>query len=1003
MKIINKRHVLIITLLIIEIIMIFLCIKSFSNKTLNEIKEITVVDKNVFTMYIDTGTGNYVEALDSNFFPGNSYELNMSLTECLNTDGNKINNILTYEDGILLLNSNKTVYCNLFFDLIVIDSQEFDYTGNYQEYIAKLPGYYYIEAYGAQGGSSLGGNGASTSGYVYLNRGEKLYIYVGGQGSAMATVTNIGGYNGGGYSGNNSGANSYGGGGATDIRYFGEYTPNEEELIWNSTLGLNSRIMVAAGGAGTASNYSTYKMIAGVGGALHGASGESTYSSTIPTGAKQNGTGKGKDSTYLGSFGYSLQTHTSGWGGGGGSGYYGGVNGHGFPGSGGSSFISGYGGVNALKTAKFEKVRYIKDCINGSSANISNHWGEIQALKNGENVAKGKPVTGTVTANGSYPYTRITDGNISTSNYAQPSSAGGLQCVTIDLQEEYNLDKITVWHYYSDGRKYNNHSLYVSSNKDTWTTIIDNRSGVVETSDGINVNHTNNTLHYSGKYFLDGDMIAGVNEGNGKAKISYAGKSLLKIDNRLDNVRYIKECIGKRTLDSCYNCRNFSEIQAIKDGVNVALNKTIIDGGVSYASGYADPTKILDGDLFTTAVAKPSGNDTITCMIVDLGSTYDLDEIFVGKLIDNKGAYFDNHSIYVSSDNELWDTILDNESGKSEYLKGKHFQNKYSTETTFYVGGIKNPEYVLDRKTEIYLNINNPSAKKYCITEENNSDNCNWKIINKPLIIDDFTLSSSDGEKLVYAYLSNNEGDIVEFKSDRIKLYENLIKVTYDANGGKFENVTTNEITYKYDGILYGTYMEPTRDISRFLGWCTNPECTNGSDFVLENATEDVVVYANWKVGRRINWNDSSVSLKRSSDSYVKSNVTGRGLGKIIFGSDVNNSSSSHYAGAEKIIDVTNYDQFYIKGWMNEGDSYLDQTGNRSEIKVTGTKKDGTNNTLLNKSYNSTWTTGNPKVLNIVEVLDISDYTSITVFLVTRGAQSGNKWSQFYVTDNYIL
>lgn len=62
-----------------------------------------------------------------------------------------------------------------------------------------------------------------------------------------------------------------------------------------------------------------------------------------------------------------------------------------------------------------------------------------------------------------------------------------MQCITVDLKQIYNLDERAVWHYYGDNRSYNNHSLYVSSDNSNWTTLINDVSGVTETSNGIRV------------------------------------------------------------------------------------------------------------------------------------------------------------------------------------------------------------------------------------------------------------------------------------------------------------------------------------------------------------------------------------------------------------------------------------------------------------------------------------------------------------------------------------
>lgn len=406
----------------------------------------------------------------------------------------------------------------------------FAYTGGEQEYRVLAPGYYKLEVWGAQGGNSTyGGKGGYTSGVIKLNKGDKLYAYVGSMGPSNETTTNVGGYNGGGYSGNKSGTNSYGGGGATDIRI--------SNGLWNDTTGLNNRIMVAAGGAGTTSSLTTN---AGDGGGLiggNGTSSNSTYnkSTYLPIGSGQSAAGFAYGTTArAGSFGYAYQSNTSFWGGGGGGGYYGGGNGNGTTGAGGSSFISGYAGVNAITSStdrthtnntlhysnkyfingkmesginegdgkvkitylgpdysktntRLNNTRYIKDCVNGNSKNTTNNWTELQAIFEGLNVAKGKSITGTSTQNSSYPYSRITDGDITYSNYAQAGTSGSLQCVVVDLGNTYDLDEIAVWHYYGDDRSYNNHSLYASSDNETWITLIDNVSGVIETSNGIRV------------------------------------------------------------------------------------------------------------------------------------------------------------------------------------------------------------------------------------------------------------------------------------------------------------------------------------------------------------------------------------------------------------------------------------------------------------------------------------------------------------------------------------
>lgn len=248
--------------------------------------------------------------------------------------------------------------------VVVISKTDFDYdyTGSVQTFTAPVSGTYKVELWGAQGGGEKGGMGGYTSGLITLVKGEKLFVNVGQKGPANATTTNVGGYNGGGYSGNNSGAKSYGGGGATDVRLVAG--------SWNDAKSLNSRIMVAAGGAGTTSVLTT---LAGGGGGLigiNGTSSDATFNTSayLPIGSNQTGVGFAYETTKRqGAFGYAIQSNTTGWGGGGGGGYYGGSNGHGTTGSGGSSYISGHTGSVAIISESDTTAK--SGCTTGTSNN----------------------------------------------------------------------------------------------------------------------------------------------------------------------------------------------------------------------------------------------------------------------------------------------------------------------------------------------------------------------------------------------------------------------------------------------------------------------------------------------------------------------------------------------------------------------------------------------------------------------------------------------------------
>jgi hypothetical protein len=117
--------------------------------------------------------------------------------------------------------------------------------------------------------------------------------------------------------------------------------------------------------------------------------------------------------------------------------------------------VSGEGNItNPLKS----KVRYIREYMNGSSANGGNHIVEIEAFTyDGTNIAAGKTATSNLTlSNG----TRITDGNKDYVNYA--SFTGTTGYFQVDLGFPYFLDYIHVWNYFGDARTYHETKLQVS-------------------------------------------------------------------------------------------------------------------------------------------------------------------------------------------------------------------------------------------------------------------------------------------------------------------------------------------------------------------------------------------------------------------------------------------------------------------------------------------------------------------------------------------------------------
>lgn len=189
--------------------------------------------------------------------------------------------------------------------------QEFDYTGGIQILTVPYTGLYKLEVWGAQGGGSYykqaGAKGGYSMGHTLLHKNEILYIVVGGKGGENAFTSevhtdSIGGYNGGANS--YGGGNNYsgGGGGATHIA---KMTGTLEEIGYTNFVTNNLGLIVAGGGAGSASNSGGgYTSNAGNGGGLNGGSGTSLDGATTTEGGSQTtGYAFGKGSRPTGSGG----------------------------------------------------------------------------------------------------------------------------------------------------------------------------------------------------------------------------------------------------------------------------------------------------------------------------------------------------------------------------------------------------------------------------------------------------------------------------------------------------------------------------------------------------------------------------------------------------------------------------------------------------------------------------------------------------------------------------
>lgn len=222
------------------------------------------------------------------------------------------------------------------------------------------------------------------------------------------------------------------------------------------------------------------------------------------------------------------------------------------------------------------------------------------------------------------------------------------------------------------------------------------------------------------KIFIDGQMVEGVNEGNGKARIelvstaSQDAKPTVK-NSKLSNVRYIKSCTAGTTDDQ--TTVSWTEIVAMQNGSNLASNIGISNAtGVSVSS--TEKEKITDSDVDTLYSGTKNASST-ACITIDLGSTYNLDEIAVyHKPTEiNKKSY--KESLQVSANNRDWITLI---SSDGESLPENSSGIRYTAWDPNYQetlpNGIYQVQSALSQVSRGLSAVNNNTGQK----EDENSD-----------------------------------------------------------------------------------------------------------------------------------------------------------------------------------------------------------------------------------------------------------------------------------------
>lgn len=250
------------------------------------------------------------------------------------------------------------------------------------------------------------------------------------------------------------------------------------------------------------------------------------------------------------------------------------------------------------------EIRYIRDYCAGSNVNGACVWLEIEAIRNGANVALNKEVTPSVAM--TWGHNQVTDGSFNMEDYTWQMTYDSPQYVQIDLGQVYNdLEKIKIYHY-PDGRIFNKLKTEVSSNGADWVTVFDSA--------------------ISGTY---AETIEG-----------------LSIDLSLPKVRYIKDSIQGA------NGNHWIEIEGYSNGANVALGKTVTHAGSPYSGS---PSNVTDGDF---SVLFETGNAPLSWVQIDLGAEIELHKIKVWHYFQD-GRIYNGAKTEISADGVEWVTVFD--------------------------------------------------------------------------------------------------------------------------------------------------------------------------------------------------------------------------------------------------------------------------------------------------------------------------------------------------------
>lgn len=142
--------------------------------------------------------------------------------------------------------------------------------------------------------------------------------------------------------------------------------------------------------------------------------------------------------------------------------------------------------TNAVETKpqKYRNIRYIRIWSGGNSVNDGEHLVELEVWdKQGVNRALG--ISFTIISGNASDLTIGTNGSLSHNGVSGFTVIADNGEVQLDLGTIYKIERIKIWHYWDDARRYT-YQLRISENENNWEVVFDARvSGTyAETSTG---------------------------------------------------------------------------------------------------------------------------------------------------------------------------------------------------------------------------------------------------------------------------------------------------------------------------------------------------------------------------------------------------------------------------------------------------------------------------------------------------------------------------------------